>query len=230
MSKVVIDLGHGGNDPGATYQGRLEKDDVLRLGKLVGNEISRHGVEVQYTRTDDRTLALSERSALERSSGANCLLSIHRNAFKPNMAKGVETFHYPSSSNGKRLATAIQSNIINAGLATINRGVKTANFHMLRETKSPSVLVEVGFIDSDEDNSLFDSRLNDYAKAIAKGVLEYLGVAYKEPEQPKPAPKPSNGTGWRVCVGYYEDYNNAKNAVEKAKQAGFDAYMVEYKK
>lgn len=228
MAKVMIDLGHGGNDPGATYNGRLEKNDVLRLGKLVGNELSRHSVDVEFTRTNDRTLSLSERSEMERKSGANCLLSIHRNA-TPG-AYGVETFHYPSSSNGKRLATLIQSNIVNSGLATANRGVKTANFHMLRETKSPSALVEVGFIDNSQDNALFDSRLNDYAKAIAKGVLEYLGIAYKEPEQPKPVPTPSNGTGWRVCVGYYEDYNNAKNAVEKAKNAGFDAYMVEYKK
>jgi len=230
MAKVMIDLGHGGVDSGATYNGRKESNDVLRLGLLVGDEISRHGVDVEFTRTNDRTLSLSERSALERKSGANCLLSIHRNAYVPEKAKGVETFHYPSSSNGKRLAASIQSNIVNAGLATENRGVKTANFHMLRETKSPSALVEVGFIDSAQDNTLFDNRLNDYAKVIAKGILEYLGLSYKEPEVPKPTPAPSTGTGWRVCVGYYEDYNNAKNAVEKAKNAGFDAYMVEYKK
>lgn len=192
MSKVVIDFGHGGADPGAVYNGRQEKDDVLMLGLMVGKDISRHGVGVQYTRSDDKTLSLAERSAIERVSGADCFLSIHRNATPGG--KGVETFCYPNSSKGNALATLIQNNIVNAGLATADRGVKTANFHVLRETKSPSALVEVGFIDSDEDNALFDARIVDYADAIAKGMLEYLGVVYKEVEasKPNPTPKPQH--------------------------------------
>jgi N-acetylmuramoyl-L-alanine amidase len=100
----------------------------------------------------------------------------------------------------------------------------------LVNTKAPAALVEIEFHDSIEGATWIVNNKAAIAEAIAKGVCDFLGVQFKKPEPPKPQPQKVEGTGWRVCIGYYEQYDNAKTEVEKAKAAGFDAYMVPYQK
>ena len=128
------------------------------------------------SRTTDRTLSLPARTKEANQKKADILLSIHANAAVNTSAKGYETFHYPGSSKGKALATAIHKEVIDAKIYNSDRGVKTANFHMLRESNMPAVLVEFAFISNDEDRVLLTNKKDEFAEALAKGVLNYLGV------------------------------------------------------
>ena len=181
MAKLVIlDAGHGGSDPGATYKGRRESDDALKVVLEVEKHLVRSGVVVKLTRDIDKTVPLSERSKFENDQKADAFISIHRNACSPETASGVETFCYEKKGTAYSLAINIQNNIVGAGVNS-DRGVKAGNFHVLRETVCAAALVELGFIDSTSDNKLFDSRFDSYCKAIAKGILKTLKIPYKEP-------------------------------------------------
>lgn len=179
MARLCFDYGHGGNDPGAVYKGRKEADDVLSLGRAVAAVLRRHGVIVDETRTADVSVSLKERSDFENRGTYDYFISFHRNAFKPETAAGVETYTYLSpGTKSKELAEKIQSTLTNVGF--VDRRVKEANFHVLRETKAPAVLIEIGFIDNSQDNALFDSKRADIVSGIAKAILSQMGIKYME--------------------------------------------------
>lgn len=179
MVRLCLDYGHGGEDPGAIYKGRCEKNDVLNIGKAVAKELRRHGVIVDETRTTDKTMSLRERSNFEKSGRYDYFISFHRNAFKPERAQGVETFIYLNQgAKAKELADRIQKGLVDIGF--VDRGVKTANFHVLRETKAPAVLIEIGFIDNSKDNQLFDEKRDEIINAISKAILSQLKIKYKK--------------------------------------------------
>lgn len=226
MSRICLDYGHGGSDPGAIYKGRKEKDDVIRVGKVVATELRRHGVLVDETRTIDSTLSLKDRSDMENKKNYDYFISIHRNAFKSEQANGVETFTYTTqTAKAKGLADKIQKELVNIGFTS--RGVKKANFHVLRETKAPAVLVEIGFIDNTKDNEIFDSKFNEIVEGITRAILLQLGVKYKEATQS--SPQSNNQTLYRVMAGSYSVRENAETQVAKLKKAGFDATIMIFK-
>jgi N-acetylmuramoyl-L-alanine amidase len=179
MFRLCFDYGHGGDDPGAVYLGRKESDDVLRLGMEVARDIRRHGVAVDETRTADANVTLRARTDLENKQDYDYFISFHRNAFMKEAASGAETYVFSDASEKSRaLASNIQAALVEAGFA--DRGVKTANFHVLRESRAPAVLVEVGFIDNSQDNALFDNKRKEIVKGIARAVLEQVGIDYME--------------------------------------------------
>lgn len=95
MPTVIIDPGHGGMDPGAVYKGRQEKDDNLRLALAVGELLSQNGVDVLYTRTDDVYDSPYRKAMIANESGADYLISFHRNASPiAGNASGIETLVY----------------------------------------------------------------------------------------------------------------------------------------
>ena len=227
MTKLCFDYGHGGEDPGACYNGRRECDDVLNLGMAVAAEVRRHGVEVVETRTTDATISLNGRSELENRDTYDYFISFHRNAFQPEQAKGVETYTYTNTGEkAKSLAKRIQTELV--ALDFVNRGVKAANYHVLRETKAPAVLIEIGFIDNSGDNNLFDAKRNEIINAISRAILGQIGVNYSEPIA---QPQQSNGQIlYRVMAGSYSVRANAENKVAKLKAAGFDATIMSFNK
>jgi len=179
MARLCLDYGHGGSDPGAVYMGRKESEDVLSLGRSVAEILKRQGVAVDEIRTTDTTVSLNARSDFENRGAYDYFISFHRNAFKPETAKGVETYTYLSpGTKSKGLAEKIQSALVGVGF--VNRGVKTANYQVLRETKAPAVLIEIGFIDNSQDNALFDAKRDEIVKAVAGAILSQLGLAYIE--------------------------------------------------
>jgi N-acetylmuramoyl-L-alanine amidase len=179
MARLCFDYGHGGSDPGAVYMGRKESEDVLSLGRSVAEILKRHGVAVDETRTADVSLSLKERSDFENRGTYDFFISFHRNAFKPEQAAGVETYTYLNpGAKSKGLAEKIQSALKKVGF--VDRGVKTANYQVLRETKAPAVLIEIGFIDNSQDNALFDAKRDEIVKAVAGAILSQLGLAYIE--------------------------------------------------
>ncbi|MCX7903054.1 MAG: N-acetylmuramoyl-L-alanine amidase [Caloramator sp.] len=218
MARVCLDYGHGGIDSGAVYKGRCEKDDNLELGLKIAEELRRHGVIVGETRTSDTTLSLKDRTLFANKGNFDYFISFHRNAYIPEKTNGVETYVYIiGREKSKELAERIQKALIQVGF--FNRGIKKANFQVLRETKMPAVLVEVGFIDNSEDNKLFDSKKDEIAKGIAKAILEQLNIKYVE----------TSKILYRVAAGTFSNRENAEKQVKKLKELGIDAIIVESK-
>ncbi len=177
MTKIILDAGHGGNDPGAVYEGRSEKDDVLRLVLAVGALLEENGVEVAYTRTGDVYEKPFEKAQSANREGGDFFLSIHRNASpRENQYSGVETLVYDRSGQKAALAEAVNRELEQLGFQ--NLGVKERpELVVLRRTKMPAALVEVGFLNTDADNERFDERFDEIAQAIANGILQIFGTA-----------------------------------------------------
>ena len=175
MALVVLDAGHGGSNPGAVYNGRQEKDDALALTLEIGRILEENGVEVYYTRTTDIYESPYQKAQEANRTGADYFVSIHRNSSPiPNQYTGIESLVYNRYSEAARLANNINQRLEEVGF--VNHGVnERQNLVVLNRTQMPAVLVEVGFINSDADNALFDERFYDIAQAIADGILETIG-------------------------------------------------------
>lgn len=191
MPKVMLDAGHGQSDPGAIGPtGLREKDVALEIARRVGSLLGRQGVEVSYTRTDDHRLIDSGTKGQDLSARANkanrdkvdYFVSIHCNSAATTAAHGIETYVIAKGGQAERLANRVQAELIGA-TGRANRGVKTANFAVLRETNMPAILTEVCFICNPEEEGLLrDSMfLDKAATAIAKGISEHLGIVWQEP-------------------------------------------------
>lgn len=220
MSRLCFDYGHGGNDPGASYKGRKEADDVLFIGKQVASEVRRFGVIVDETRTSDKAVTLQERSNYENKSNYDYFISFHRNAFKPEQARGVETFIYLNpGAKAEAMADKIQRSL--TGVGFVNRGVKRESFHVLRETVAPAILVEMGFLDNSKDNQLFDLKKRQIIEAMASAILQQLGIKYTQEQS-----NPMVNTLYRVMAGSYANRENAEKQIQRLKAAGFDAVVM----
>lgn len=175
MPRVCIDPGHGGRSPGAIgANGLKEKDVVLVIAKKIAKYLP--SVELVYTRDTDQTVELRERSDIANKAKADCLVSIHCNGAIGREANGVETYCYQTGGEGEKLAKSIQKYMVLLGLT--DRGVKTKNLHMLRETIMPAALVEVAFISNPKEEELLsnDEFQEKAAKAVADGLIEYFGL------------------------------------------------------
>lgn len=183
---VCLDAGHGGEDCGATYGERLEKDDNLRLTLLVRNKLEANGIKVYLTREDDTYLTLSERCKIANRKHCTLFVALHRNSSESGGA-GVEMWVKNTPSDTEwALAENMLSALEDAGISKA-RGVKSGyaknadgNYYVNAHTDMDSCLAEIGFITSDKDNTLFDENLDAYATAIAKGIIETLGSITKE--------------------------------------------------
>ena len=172
MAFVVLDAGHGGENPGAVYNGRREKDDALALTLAVGRILEANGVDVYYTRENDVFETPLQKAQEANQTGADYFVSIHRNSSPvPNQYTGIETLVYNRYGEAARLAYNINEQLEQVGFE--NQGVnERTNLAVLRRTQMPAVLVEVGFINTDADNELLDARFDDVAQAIADGIIE----------------------------------------------------------
>lgn len=198
MSKLVcVDPGHGINTPGKRTPvipelGRSIKEYEFNkpVAYYLRQELERCGFKTMLATIDDNDTPLSTRTNRANAANADIYVSIHYNA---GGGQGVETYHYPGSTNGRRLAQCIHKYVIQ-GTPQRDRGVKSANFHVLRETRMPAVLVEYGFMD---DPGLIEARRmldpafqRECAVETAKGICEYFGVPYKSGTT-SPSTKPS---------------------------------------
>ena len=193
MATIVIDAGHGGYDAGAVNGSRFEKNDNLRLAKAVGERLQRCGINVIYTRTTDEFISLLESSRISNSRNVDLFASFHRNSATNPNANGVETLVYTNaSSRSVRAAEALQQALAQAGVQS-DRGVKRANLSVLRETRAPALLLELGFISNEQDNALFDSKFDTYANVIARSLAQSVGVNCNPSNEPDNTP-PENNT------------------------------------
>lgn len=191
----MLDAGHGGSDSGAVYNGRLEKNDNLRITLAVGERLARSGERVLYTRTDDSTVDLTYRSTMANSAGATYFVSFHRNSAS-TAGRGVEVYYYTglsAQSTAARMAAPVQDALVACGFH--NRGVKQANFSVLRRTSMPAILVELAFINNEAENAKLDSEFDRIADAIASALLSFVGktltpATTQPPETEPPTTEP----------------------------------------
>lgn len=239
-TKIVhLDAGHGGKDPGACANGLQEKDITLAITLKIGKILERHGVKVCYSRTTDKYLSLTERAELSNKNNADAFVSIHTNSFTSPSARGLEVWTSRGQTKGDILATYVGEELIKAFPNVPFRKDmsdgdldKESNFTVLVKTKAPACLCELGFISNKEDNKLQTGKQDEFAVAIAKGILRFLGIAYKE-EVKKTTSTNTNSSGavgYRVQVGYFTVKKNAENLVKELKAKGYDAFIVEVKK
>ncbi len=175
---VVIDPGHGGPDPGAIGIGGLrETDVVLDVSKIVKKLLSEKGVKVNLTRKNEVDLDLPPRVYFANKTDADVFISIHANASrgKRRDINGLETFYF-RGWRGRLLAKRIQKQILRVSPGSPDRGVKQGRFYVIKNTRMPAVLVEIGFLTGRLDARRLEKTAHRkrIAYAIAKGILEYL--------------------------------------------------------
>ena len=168
MPKIFLNPGHGGNDPGACGNGLKERDVVLKIGKRVENYLRAVGYDVKFFQYD----GLQEICNAANDYRADLFVSIHCNA-ATGTARGTETYCFYGSTNGRKLANAIQRQLIDS-IDPVDRGVKEAGFAVLSGTNMPAALVENAFIDNPQDAALLVEREDDFARAIARGISDYF--------------------------------------------------------
>src|SRR5690625_192810 len=232
MVKIAIDAGHGINTPGK----RTPADErEWSFNTKVANAAIKYLNEYQdvtVIRLDDSTgktdVPLRDRTNKANREKADALVSCHHNANTGKWGNwtGTETYtHTKAFSESEVIAKIVHKHIVKAyGLS--NRGLKKANFHMLRESRMPAILIEGGFMDSRIDiKKMRNSKvLNAAGKAIAEGVAEYFGL--KKKPKPKPSPSKPSGKLYKVQIGAFKNKANADQLAFRAKARGFDQYVL----
>ncbi|MGN6110982.1 MAG: N-acetylmuramoyl-L-alanine amidase [Kofleriaceae bacterium] len=193
--KIVIDPGHGGTDPGGTGTGIEEKNVVLDVsqrfkGLLEADTADQAGGgawAALMTRSDDTFVSLAARSAYSNNQGADRFMSIHSNAFSNATANGTETFSYTNAGEGAALRNLVQAEML-AAWGLTDRGNKTENFAVLRETAAPAVLHELAFITNATDAAKLASPVERQKAALAhlRALQRHYGLAPYEPREPMP--------------------------------------------
>lgn len=180
MAKVFLNPGHDqldlkgtpGYDPGACneYLDLAENEIALAVGELVEKYLTDAGCEVQLLQSE----SLSGICEAANSWGADIFVSIHCNASINETAHGTETFTYSDDTEGGKLAKCINSQLVES-LDVTDRGVKYDDrLFVLRHTDMPAVLVELAFISNTSDALLLRDCQDDFARAVARGVTDYL--------------------------------------------------------
>lgn len=186
---IYIDPGHGGSEPGAISGGVREKDLNLQIAHRINNILISRGYRTVMSRTTDRQVSLSARAQEANRLNADIFVSIHFNAFQ-GTAQGIETYFYNQSGNtsnpyannasrinsSRNLANSIHTNVLSQ-TGAVNRNVRSANFHVLRETHMPAVLLELGYMDHPAErarivNSNYQHRLS---LGVTAGIDRYFG-------------------------------------------------------
>ena len=170
---AYIDPGHGGYDPGTSGNGIIEKDLVLKIALSVKSKLEAKGIKVIMSRTTDTYVSLEDRSKGANQANPDIFISIHVNSAGAVSASGIETYYYKGID--KDLAESLQSKLISYTGAK-DRGAKFENFHVVRETKMPSSLVEIGFLTNvNEANNMKSSSYQEkLSNAIVDGAVDYL--------------------------------------------------------
>ena len=230
---IVIDAGHGGSDPGAVYEGRREKDDNLSLAIAVGELLSRQGVSVIYTRTTDVYQTPFEKAQMANQADADFFISFHRNSSEdPNQYTGVETLVYDNSGIKQTMAENINGALSELGFR--NLGVKARpGLVVLRRTKMPALLIETGFLNNEQDNTLYDEKQEEIARAIADAVLGTLDLETvteadrraAETEAARPSVSTPE-TFYRVQTGLFRIRQNADRMLYDLLDQGYPAFLL----
>lgn len=166
---IVLDAGHGGHDIGTVQNGLSEKDFTLEIVKLVKAKNKNANIEIILTRDEDKMVELTERSAFINQVNPKYFISIHLNKANKNTLNGNEVYHSKNNEEAKLIAEKFYNSIDNP---LNKRGVKEGNFHILRETKVPGFLYEVGFVSNENDYNFITSEKGK--EKIVNEILNFI--------------------------------------------------------
>lgn len=185
---IVIDAGHGGDDPGKVgIGGALEKDVNLAISKKLQKCLEKEGIRAVMTREDEKGLYAAEaankkqddmKNRCAKIDGANPVftVSIHQNSYTEESVHGPQVFYYTHSAEAQELAGYIQE-AMNAELTDRPRETKANDtYYLLKKTKSPTVIVECGFLSNQAEAAklVTDEYQQKVAEAVCKGILGCL--------------------------------------------------------
>lgn len=224
--RVALDDGHGINTPGKRTpdgynENRFNSPVVKKLAKLLKDD---GRFEVYEVADGDSDVPLTTRTNRANSWGADIYISVHYNAMGftwSNHIGGIETFSYPGSSTGKKIAACLHKQLIK-GTKLYDRGLKTADFHVLRETRMPAALVECGFMDVKREADLMksDAYRQECANELYLGTCDYFNLS----------PKKVVGGATEADSGYLDEDDRGKDVEELQqllKWLGFDPGAVD---
>lgn len=219
---IILDAGHGYQTAGKqSPDGMLEYEFNRKVAQYVKDDLAKClDTTVYFVHEDTRDVPLNERTMKANTYKADVYVSIHANAFglgSWNEANGIETFVYKTKPReALALAEKVQARLVQStGLK--NRGVKAANFQVLRETNCPSILIECGFMTNKREATLLksDPFRQKCGQTIAASMIEYYQLQQKETEE----------SLYKVQIGAFKDKKNAEALVEQLKKLGFDAFI-----
>lgn len=177
MKKIIIDAGHGGRDPGASYDGSYESDINLSISNLLFLMLKTMGFCVDRSRVLNKNIPLKERVFIANQLNSDLFVSIHCDAFKDLSSSGM-TCHVSThaSKASKMFAEKISESMSISFPKIRNRGTRKTNYYVLRHTKMPAVLIECGFLSNDEEREFLKRPENHFeiAAAITKGISDVL--------------------------------------------------------
>ncbi len=210
-----MDAGHGGNDLGSINGRRYEKNDNLRLVNAIGNILMNNGINVFYTRKSDTYVSPVTRVNVADEEGGDLYIAIHRGDSPiPNTLSGVRASIYENEAFTREAAENILNNLEKLGFNNMGIDIRK-DLIILKETKMPAIMLEVGFIDSDYDNEIFDTRFSDVAQAIASGIMETFGTQQElttsqtDNNPGENADKINREYHYRIQLGLFKDRNRA---------------------
>jgi N-acetylmuramoyl-L-alanine amidase len=183
FTTVVVDAGHGGKDNGAFRRfGGAEKNATLDVATRLAAKLRESQFRVVMTRSGDVFIPLDERAAISNRQSNAVFVSVHFNDSGRRGIRGFETYYH--SPVARNLAYRIQQQLMTLPGA-VNRGVKTANFRVLRKAAYPAVLVECGFLSNRNEGAgaRSASRRDDLADKIAEAIVDerYGKGTYRAP-------------------------------------------------
>lgn len=175
--EIVIDPGHGGNDPGTTsVSGKFEKDINLQIAEKLFTELQKMGYGVVLTRTDDEYLKHMDRVNMANLNKAKLFISVHCNATENDESiNGLQVLYFPSDSS-KKLAGIMQTNIIDEAdmydLGIVERG----DLIVLNQTTMPAIIIETGFLSNYKEADKLEKK--SYQKKLVKGIINGIEEYY----------------------------------------------------
>ena len=182
--RVCIDPGHGGNDPGAVGRepyALREKTVTLAIGRLLAAAVRRREWDPVVTRLRDRSVGLAARAGFANRYRADLFVSVHANAAALPTVEGMEVYHFPAAAQGRSIAFHVLDRMLARFPDHTSRGVKEANFAVLRLTRMPAVLVEAEFVTSPRQLPFLADGANQ--RGLAEAIVEGLAASLDGPFQ-----------------------------------------------
>ena len=179
---VIIDAGHGGDDPGKVgVNGALEKDINLQIAKRVETYLEKNGIQVIMTREEDvaeesKRGDMEKRVSLINEVKPIITVSIHQNSYSDAGVKGAQVFYYTNSEMSKQAASMMQEQLRTVDSENTRQIKSNDTFYMLKKTEGPIIIVECGFLSNpnEAEKLVTEQYQQQMAEVIGKGILDWI--------------------------------------------------------
>jgi len=225
--KVMLDAGHGYNTSGKRSPDGMREYEFNRAVANYARSLLQgyQNVTVYFAHSDDRDVPLQERTNRANSLNVDVYISIHANAYGSGgwtSPSGIETYVFTSRPPiATQLAQKMQRNLV-ASTGLPDRGVKTADFHVLRATKMEAVLAECGFMTNQNDIKLL--RSEEYRRTVAEAIVKAVADQFNLKRTSSPNPPNPSGL-YKVQAGAFNEKKNADDLAARLRKDGYSPYV-----